>query len=179
MGFVIYDFFLDFILLFIPLYFLYFYTKTKSLKHIFFLQGLKSINWKAYIRNVVIIFFILFIISYAISYISVLFKVQDLSLVGEKISSLPIFYLLYLFVVRVFLEEWFFRGFLVNKVGVIISSILFACGHILYGSVTEVIGAFVLGVVLARYYQKTNNLWVTFSAHLLYNFVAFIIMLMY
>jgi len=114
----------------------------------------------------------MFVISFAISYTSSFFGIQDLSVVEQKITSLSIGYILYLFVIRVFLEEWFFRGFLVNRVGVIISSILFACGHILYGSVTEIIGAFVLGVVLARFYQKTGSIWITFSAHLLYNFCA-------
>ncbi len=172
MGFIINDFFLDFILLFFPLYFLYFYGKVVTLKELIKLQGLKRIDWKIFIRNVVILFFLMFIISFAISYVSSLFGVQDLSVVGEKITSLSAIYIIYLFVIRVFLEEWFFRGFLVKRVGVIISSALFACGHILYGSVTEIIGAFVLGVVLARFYQKTGNIWVTFSAHLIYNFIA-------
>jgi len=172
MGFIINDFFLDFILLFFPLYFLYFVNKVRSLRQVVNLQGLKTINWKTFIRNVVLLFFLMFVISFAISYVASLFGVQDLGVVGQKITSLSAIYIIYLFVVRVFLEEWFFRGFLVNRVGVIISSALFACGHILYGSVTEVIGAFVLGVVLARFYQKTGSIWITFSAHLVYNFVA-------
>lgn len=172
MGFIINDFFLDFILLFFPLYFLYLINKTRSLREAIKLQGLKAINWKTFIRNVILLFFLMFVISFAISYVATFFGVQDLGVVGEKITSLSVIYIIYLFVIRVFLEEWFFRGFLVSRVGVIASSALFACGHILYGSVTEVIGAFVLGVVLARFYQKTKSLWVVYIAHLTYNFVA-------
>jgi membrane protease YdiL (CAAX protease family) len=85
-------------------------------------------------------------------------------------------YIFYLFVIRVFLEEWFFRGFLVNRIGVYLSSLLFAIGHISYGSIVEVIGAFILGVVLGKYYLKTKNLWVNYLAHFLYNFSAFLLM---
>ena len=178
MSFIINDFFLDFFLLFIPLYFLYFYNNINSFKLMFKRQGLKPIYWKKLVKHVFILFFLMFVISYLISLISVFFGSQDLSLVSSTIVALPIAYILYLFIFRVFLEEWFFRGFLVGKVGVIISSALFALGHLLYGSITEVIGAFILGVLLARYYQKTGNLWVTFIAHFLYNFVAYAFMML-
>jgi len=178
MSFIINDFFLDFFLLFIPFYFLYFYNNLNSFKLIFKSQGIKYIYWKKLIRHVFILFFLMFVISYAISLVAMFFGAQDLNLVSSTIVALPITYVLYLFVVRVFLEEWFFRGFLVNKVGVIISSVLFAAGHILYGSITEVIGAFVLGVLLARYYLKTGNLWITFIAHFIYNSVAYAFMVL-
>jgi len=178
MSFIINDFFLDFFLLFIPLYFLYYYNNINSFKLIFKSQGLKSISWRILIKHVFILFFLMFVISYFISFISMFFGAQDLNLVSSTIVALPITYVLYLFIFRVFLEEWFFRGFLVNRVGVIISSALFAIGHVLYGSITEVIGAFVLGVLLARYYQKTGNLWVTFIAHFIYNLVAYAFMVL-
>jgi uncharacterized protein len=77
----------------------------------------------------------------------------------------------------VFLEEWFFRGFLVSKTNVYISSFLFAIAHFGYGSYVEVVGAFILGLVLAFYYKKINNLWPLYISHLLYN--SMVILLIY
>lgn len=80
--------------------------------------------------------------------------------------------IVYLLVVRVFLEEWFFRGFLVKKTGVLFSSILFSIAHIGYGSYVELFGAFILGLVLAIYFKRIQNLWPLVAAHLLYNLFA-------
>jgi len=104
---------------------------------------------------------------------------QDLELVSSKILAFPFYYVLYLFIVRVFLEEWFFRGFLVKRIGVILSSLVFAAGHLAYGSIVEVVGAFVLGMVLAYYFKRTGNLWINIVAHLLYNFSAYVLILFF
>ncbi|MDD3177981.1 MAG: CPBP family intramembrane metalloprotease [Candidatus ainarchaeum sp.] len=98
---------------------------------------------------------------------------NDLHLVGDIIISFPIFYIIYLFVIRVFLEEWFFRAFLTKKTGIVISSLIFGFAHFSYGSIFEIIGAFLLGLLLSYNYKKNKNIFPNYIAHLLYNFTAY------
>jgi membrane protease YdiL (CAAX protease family) len=81
-------------------------------------------------------------------------------------------------VIGVFLEELFFRTLLVPRIGVFFSALAFALLHLGYGSWAEIIGAFILGIVLGWYYKKHQDLFVNFYAHLLYNGVAVLFMLL-
>jgi len=80
--------------------------------------------------------------------------------------------LIYFFIVRVFLEEYFFRAFLVPRVGVVVSSVLFGLTHYGYGSAGEIIGAIVLGMILAIAYKQHGRILPNYIGHLLYNLVA-------
>ena len=158
MQFIPEDFLLDVFLFLIPFYFVFLFDRVTNLKLAFYTLGLKPIKFKELLKNTITIFLLLFFLSYLLSFFSVLFNVSDLELVGKEILSFPFSVIIYLFVIRVFLEEWFFRGFLVPRIGIIFSSLIFALGHLSYGSVIQVLGAFVLGVFLANTYTKTNNL---------------------
>jgi membrane protease YdiL (CAAX protease family) len=141
------------------------------------LQGLKKIKISQLYKHTLILFSLLFSVSIILGLTAMVFGISDLNLVSEAITALPVSYVIYVFIVRVFLEEWFFRAFLVGRVGVILSSLVFAAGHVFYGSFIEVIGAFVLGVLLSRYYQKTGNIWPNFLAHFLYNIFMYVMMI--
>lgn len=174
MLFIAEEFILDIFLFFSPFYFIFLFNRASSFSEAFRLQGLKKISIKELLKKTMIIFLLLFVLSYTISFFSVLFKVSDLNLVGEELLRYSPLVILYLFLIRVFLEEWFFRGFLTPRLGVVLSSALFALGHLAYGSVIEVLGAFVLGVFLASTYKKYNNLWPNVFAHILYNLVIYL-----
>ena len=77
------------------------------------------------------------------------------------------------------LEEILFRGILVNKVGVVLSSILFSVIHIgsgdLYSIIYPAIITFIIGSVLGTVYKKTESLLLVILAHSIYNiFILFI-----
>lgn len=77
------------------------------------------------------------------------------------------------------LEEILFRGILVNKVGVVLSSILFSVIHIgsgdLYSIIYPAIITFIIGSVLGTAYKKTKSLLLVILAHSIYNiFILFI-----
>ena len=137
--------------------------------------GVKKISFKYFIKHTFIVFFILLFISMFINLVFILFGFTDLGLVTEKIKTLSPFFIVYLLVIRVFLEEWFFRGFLVYKTGILFSAFLFAAGHYGYGSIVEVVGAFILGLVLAFYYKKINNIYPLYAAHFLYNLMVILV----
>lgn len=178
MQFIPEDFLLDVFLFLIPFYFVFLFDRVTNLKLAFYILGLKPIKFKELLKNTITIFLLLFFLSYLLSFFSVLFNVSDLELVGKEILSFPFSVIIYLFVIRVFLEEWFFRGFLVPRIGIIFSSLIFALGHLSYGSVIQVLGAFVLGVFLANTYTKTNNLWPNVFAHALYNLTIYLFLVL-
>lgn len=77
------------------------------------------------------------------------------------------------------LEEILFRGILVNKVGVVLSSILFSVIHIgsgdLYSIIYPAIITFIIGLALGTAYKKTKSLLLVILAHSIYNtFILFI-----
>ena len=118
------------------------------------------------------IIFTLIAASFLIAIILTIFGLNDLEVVSDVIGAvlqLPIIIIIYFFVIRVFLEEFFFRAFLVPRLGVILSSVIFGLAHIGYGSVAEAVGAGALGLVLAFFYSKHGKILPNFLAHMIYN----------
>lgn len=77
------------------------------------------------------------------------------------------------------LEEILFRGILVDKIGVVLSSMLFSVIHIgsgdLYSIIYPAIITFIIGSVLGTAYKKTKSLLLVILAHSVYNiFILFI-----
>jgi uncharacterized protein len=173
------EFGLDILLFIIPIYFLILFNPKKNLKDLILSLGLRKISFKEVVKHTLILFFLLFVLSYTISALSIFFNISDLNLVGEEILKIPLFILVYMFIVRVFLEEWFFRAFLIPKIGPFFSSLIFAIAHIGYGSLIQLLGAFFLGILLSWYYIKTKSIWPNYLAHLLYNTVIYLILLIF
>ena len=113
--------------------------------------------------------------SFLIAVILTILGLNDLQVVSEVIGAvlkLPIIVIVYFFVVRIFLEEFFFRAFLVPRFGIVISSIIFGLAHLGYGSIAQAIGAGALGLILAFFYSKHKKILPNFLAHMLYNLFA-------
>ena len=83
--------------------------------------------------------------------------------------------LLVIVLVGSFVEEIFFRGYLQKKTNILAASFIFAYFHVIYNSLPEVVGAFFLGIILGKAYEKTNGLFVPTLAHLSYNLVVLLI----
>ena len=113
----------------------------------------------------------LLLFSSALSFGLELAGLNDLEKVDDAISGISSrpFFLAYVLLVAVPAEEIFFRGFLVKRTGAVMSSVLFGLAHIGFGSLAEVLGAFVLGLVLAKAFERNQNLFPNIFAHMLYN----------
>jgi uncharacterized protein len=74
-----------------------------------------------------------------------------------------------------FAEELFFRGYLQKRVGVIVSSALFASLHYSYGSVSEVVSAFFIAILIGMELRKKNDLNACILAHAAYNAVTLLL----
>lgn len=66
-------------------------------------------------------------------------------------------------------EEIFFRGFVFRLYGLFPSALLFALMHFGYASITQIFLAFIAGIILAKAYENTENLFVPILIHLLVN----------
>jgi hypothetical protein len=142
-------------------------TARKALKAL----GFKKIKARNLVKETVLLLGTLFLLFLALNVFFTLINFNDLSKVYETVKKISLPFMAYLLIVRVSAEEMFFRGLLVQKIGVFASTLLFALAHALYGSIVEVIGAFVLGLVLAMTFDRTRNLWPNIIAHIAYNAV--------
>ncbi|MCX6804080.1 MAG: CPBP family intramembrane metalloprotease [Candidatus Diapherotrites archaeon] len=126
------------------------------------------------------LFVLLGVISIVISIILSLFGITDIEKVGDLMIALSkeqLVWFIATMIIAVFIEEVFFRAFLQKKTGIIISSAVFAVFHYGYGSIGEIIGAFVLGLILAWWFKKNNSILQNYLGHLLYNIFAIVIYL--
>ncbi len=104
---------------------------------------------------------------------------NDQHKVSEKIVALPPLILAFAILGAPFTEELFFRGYLAMRFGIIPSSVLFGLMHFAYGSVVEVAGAFIIGLVLASSMRLTKSVTPAILAHMAYNALSITIITLY
>jgi uncharacterized protein len=171
-NFILSNILLDFTLILLPL--IYFkWKKQNPLKEL----ELKTTPKKLLINSAKTLL-LLIIATIALNLILYLIGLNDLEKVGIQIKELIIqkpYLIAYLLTVRIITEEIFFRGFLTKKTGILASSIVFAIAHYAYYSQAQIIGAFILGIILAQQYLKNKDLTSNIWAHALYNLINIII----
>ena len=169
-------YFLDIVFYGLPVLFLVLQQKRKagkvSLKQALNDLGFQNFEFRSFLKNTLVLLAVLLAINFALGLLASLLPNNDLGKVDTAVRQLfataPIL-LIYLLTLRVIGEEIFFRGFLDKYTGPVLSSALFALGHVGFGSWVEMAGAFILGLVLALSYRKNKTLYPNLAAHLLYN----------
>ncbi|HZX34384.1 MAG TPA: type II CAAX endopeptidase family protein [archaeon] len=171
-----YGFLLDAALLLTPLAFVKFYEKKKLSEEFgFSLKPFGKTFFAAFK-----IFIALFVYLFIVSIVFAAAGLNDSGSVAEFAGNLavqPLPLLAYFLVARVFIEEFFFRAFLVPRIGIIGSSMAFGIAHSGYGSLQVVAGVTVLGVVLAVAFRQYKSLAANFFAHMAYNAVIVLLIL--
>jgi len=74
-------------------------------------------------------------------------------------------------------EELLFRSYLVPRIGVVFSSVLFAAFHWGYGSISEIAAALTAGVILGLHLRNHKDVYSCIIAHAAYNAFSIIITL--
>ena len=83
-----------------------------------------------------------------------------------------------------FTEELIFRGYLMprlqlffnnNYASIVISSLLFGLMHISYGTVFQVLGPIMIGLVFAIHYQKFRNIRILIFCHFFWDFMSLMV----
>ncbi|MBD3389829.1 CPBP family intramembrane metalloprotease [Candidatus Micrarchaeota archaeon] len=123
------------------------------------------------------IFFLMLLASFLVNLALHFAGVGDQAKIIDVVSGLPIYLVVIAFTLGPFSEELFFRALLVPKVGVPVSSLLFALTHAAYGSVSELVGAFFLGFVLANAYYYLRDPLPCIIAHAIFNLLSVMLIL--
>lgn len=114
-------------------------------------------------------FFAALLMSIAIGTLFSIAGADDSTLVQGKIYAMPLLVLAWAVFVSPIGEEIFFRGLLLQKIGAIASSALFALMHVFYGSYVEIAGAFCIAVVFCYLARQRRGLVAPIIAHSLFN----------
>jgi membrane protease YdiL (CAAX protease family) len=136
-----------------------------------------GISWKLLnARNIVIgvgLFALVVLLAYLLQVITQITGIQLPTNVEGILSNMPISFLIFSFLVAPINEELLFRGFLVPRIGIVLSALLFAIPHLLsYSSIAEFMAAFVFGIAAGYVFRKTGSLYPSIFAHMLVNLIA-------
>ncbi len=137
-----------------------------------------KLSRKAFTRHNLLIGLVLFLAIVAmeigISLFSEVTGVQLPTNVGLVLGGLPIWFLVFSFLIDPINEEILFRGFLVPRIGIVASAVIFAFLHLGYNSLSEVFAALVFGLLAGYVLKKTNSLYPSILAHMLVNFLTIV-----
>jgi|GEM_PF-658506 len=144
-----------------------------SLKVTFKKLGIGS---KGFLRNAIIgvvsTFFLVYPLILVEALTFILSGIGEPAVVPRVVGNFPLYLAIFSFTIAPVFEETFFRGFLMRRIGIIPSSLLFALAHIGYGSLFELVGAFTIGIVFSLIYKRTNSLVTNIFSHATVNFIT-------
>ncbi len=99
---------------------------------------------------------------------------NDMQNITQTSESFPQFVVVMSFTLTPVAEELFFRGLLFPFAGAFLSSAVFSISHYQYGSVVELVVAFLIGYSYCWLYKKTGSLIPAMVSHALFNLLFFL-----
>ena len=122
----------------------------------------------------ILLFLTIFVMELIITLMSANFNLNIETNACNVVTGMPLWFILFVVLIGPINEELFFRGFLVKRVGIILSALLFAILHAGYGSTfgIDIIAAFIFGLIAGYIFKKTNSIYPTLLAHALVNLIA-------
>ncbi|KFF02414.1 CPBP family intramembrane glutamic endopeptidase [Flavobacterium reichenbachii] len=165
---------------------LLFFYSLKIEKQPFLLWKETEYSFSFFAKALFITFLKLFIAVFITGVLFILFKITGESAVLNKALALfkkSYFLLFFTCVTAGITEELIFRGYLLprlelllknKKLAVIISSIIFGFLHIGYGTLINVVGPIVIGLVFAVQYDKYRNIKILIMCHFLWDLLLLI-----
>jgi uncharacterized protein len=119
-----------------------------------------------------LLFSIYIIIIFAMAAYSEATGVQINSNVQQALGGYPLWAIVFVSLVAPLNEEIAFRAFLVPRIGVIASGVLFAILHFGYGSWSEIIVALWFGLAGGYVFKRTKSLYPSLMTHMLVNSIT-------
>lgn len=164
-------------LLFPSVVFTYLLTRGRTLGEIVSGLGLNpsGLSLKAAAIGLAL-FLAIFLLQLAFSVFQVVTHIPLPTNVSMVLSGMPIYLLVFAAAVAPIDEEILFRGFLVPRIGIIPSALIFAAFHISYISISEFTAAFLFGLIAGYAFKKTRSLYTTIIGHALVNIVTILVL---
>lgn len=120
----------------------------------------------------IVLFFAVLLLEAGISEFQQVTGVQLPTNVSLVLGGFPVWVLAFTVLVAPINEEILFRAFLVPRIGIVPSAILFGILHAGYGSIAEIGGAFIYGLIAGYTFKKTDSLYPSIIGHILVNALA-------
>lgn len=122
----------------------------------------------------VLVFVVIFLFEVAVGVLSTITNINISTNVGMVLAGMPIWFLIFVAVIEPINEEIIFRGFMVPRIGIVLSSIVFGLGHASYDSTfyVDIIAAIIFGILTGYVFKKTGSLYPGIIAHILVNTLA-------
>lgn len=137
---------------------------------------IKKITWKKAIALGISAFIAILILEIGLSAFESVTGINLPTNVQQIFSGLPLYFLIFSTIIAPINEEILFRGFLVPRIGIIGSAIIFGLLHYLsYASISEFIAAFVFGIIAGYIRKKYSSLYPSIIAHILVNTLGFLL----
>jgi len=93
------------------------------------------------------------------------------------LAELPLPYKLIIIAVAMSVEEAFFRSFLQPRVGLVLSSMLFACSHFSYGLPFMIVGVFCISLIIGVTFARGDDLLPCVIAHGVFDGIQLLVVL--
>ncbi len=151
----------------------YLFFKGKNISQVIKSLGLSKdkLNRKALFIGVKL-FFLIFLLEIITSVFSQYTNIQLPTNVDKILGAEPIYFLIFAAFIAPINEEIFFRAFLVPRIGIVLSALIFAVLHSGYSSISEFGAALIFALLAGYYYKKYGTLYATILAHITVNFIA-------
>jgi len=137
--------------------------------------NLKALTLRAILVGVVL-FAAIFLLEVALSAFQTITHIPLPTNVQSLLEGMPAYLLVFSVVVAPIDEELLFRGFLVPRIGIVWSALIFSLFHISYYSIAEFIAAFIFGLLAGYAFKRTKSLYTTIIGHALVNMLTIIVL---
>lgn len=123
-----------------------------------------------------LLFLIIVVFELLITVISAATNVPINTNANIVFAGAPMWFFVFSAVIEPINEEIMFRGFLVPRIGIFPSAIIFGLAHYSYMSTfgVEVIGAFIFGALAGYVFRRSKSIYPGIIAHILINTIAVI-----
>jgi hypothetical protein len=159
--------------------FSYLLSRGRRLGEVFDELGIsrRFLSWRNVAIGVCILLFMI-VVAFLLQQFSNITGIALPTNVDTLLMGMPLSFLLFSFLIAPLNEEILFRGFLVPRIGIMASALLFALPHLLtYSSVAELAVAFVFGIAAGYAFKKTGSLYPCILAHAAVNFITILFLL--
>lgn len=122
----------------------------------------------------ILIFFIISIFGVGVGLLQGITGTQINTNVAVEFAGAPLWFYLFASIITPICEEVLFRGFMVPRIGIIVSALIFGLLHFSYNSTfgIEIIAATIFGLLAGYVFKRTGSLYSSIIAHILVNTLA-------